>query len=381
MRRMVELIKLLIRSVWSIVRRCFARTNERRVVSLQHRRESYPSRISETSRVVSKDSEVVYLSVRVPLRTRCRYSVLFPGALSAYEHDYFLGQSWSRTFSDDRFVDDSEAFEGLFLCWSDEAYGTQDLFAHTWQIAKHLPPGLQEIHSDGTHLRAIIRSDRRTGASVDPKVVRDQLVDLARTVQRLPHTAKRRQTLHDRFPYRNWVWGIIVIGVWALLIGALLPKVHYVDSNAPIVVFCSIVVLIFALLGWYSRRPNWRHAAQVGCVRLLIVLSVLFAGYQRLMYVTRAGASWTEWTTAHSTPRYKKYTREVIGQELALVSMAGERDLMYVENSKLPKCSLEPGKKVRMRTYKDVLGLQFADSVQYVCIQPNGQEAPAEILN
>ncbi len=378
---MAELLKLLVRALFGAIRGRLSRTNEHRILAPNPKRERYPARGSETSRVMGNNGETVYLATRIPLQSRCRYSVLFPGVLSAYEEQYFHGQSWARIFSDDRSVPESEASSGFFLCWSDEAYGTQDLFAHTWRIATALPAGLQEIHSDGSYLRAVIRADRKEGSSIDLRAIRDRLSELATTISSLPVEPRRRRTINDRLKYKDFILNALVIGSWLFLFILLLPKAHYIVPTSAmwLILISSAVTLV--IMSYLSRGAGIWASFRVGAMRTLIVITLAVAAYQRICFSLRSHGEWTEWSIRSVHTRYQRYTRTVSGYDVKLLSSNGENDSIIVKSGADKACPLEAGRPVKMQTFTDLLGFRFADSVLYLCQIPGGSELPIELLD
>lgn len=374
---MPELIKIVGKLLIALFQRVTNRIGQREVQRYVSSRERYPSRSSEVSRVIGKTGGTTFVAVRVMLPTKIRFSILFPSALTEYQREHFRQQSWAGYFKDDRFVPELEAKVGYFLPWTDEANGMPQLFAHAWQVARHLPEGLLEMHSDGTYLRVVCALSEQEGRTLDTSKISSLLKELAQQINGLPFSREKRVRVNDRFPLKKWAIMLPLIGGWIAALVALMPQTAYVRSDQALAYAAAAALVPGALCVTLLRGMEWRQRLRWFVFVSVTVGALLIAAWTRVAFELKGTGVAQEWSVSSIGNKRQKYTTVIIGHALEVRGPDNQILSFDVRFATLRGCAVALGDRVRVTMHRDPLGLAFADSAALLCQSPQGpQEIP-----
>jgi hypothetical protein len=375
---MQEIIKILLRALYHLIRRFFARISEAKVSAPHPKREHYISKLADTSRKHDSRKKVFYQAIRGPHKSETRFSILFPGVLSSYERDYFSSKSWVNYFPDDRSPSENPE-NGYIIYWTDEAVGTQDLLATCWKYIEVLPPELSEIHADGEYLRAILKGTSELQRKVDPPKIKQLLIKLGNTLQELPVSEAKRITFNDRIPIINYlINGALLFGFVGIAF-LILPPIDYLDYEKAddLVIYGAISIATIIFL--FNLKKGFLNAIRIGVLTSFVVTLICLSLYQRLNYQFRAQGNEEVWYVMSLKERFAKYTKKSTGYEISLFAKGKRWNKLFVPSRVLQGILPLEKEQVLCTTYTDILGFQYIGSAKYT--PANKQLQSIQLLN
>jgi hypothetical protein len=375
---MQEILKILFRTLYHLIRRFFARISESKVSVPNPKKEHYISRLADSSRKYDSKKDIFYQGIRIPHKSETRFSVLFPGVLGSYERDYFSSKSWVNYFEDDR-IPTKKPEKGYIIYWTDQAVGTQDLFATCWNFIQKLPPEVCEIHADGEYLRTILKGTSELQRKTDQPKIKQTLSELSKTLQELPVNEAKRVTLNDRIPILNFLINGALLFAFIGLVFLVLPTIDYLDcEKAEDYLICGAFVIAAISIPFYWRQ-GFLNAIRISVLISFVATLSSLAIYQRIHYQLRTQGNIETWYVMSTKKRFAKYTKELTGYQISFFATGKRWNTIIVPMRILKEILPQEKEKVLFTTYTDILGFHYIDSAKYTPV--NDQTVTIELVN
>lgn len=361
---MAEIIKLFLRMLFSLCGGWFYRLNEEKLTKPAQKCEQYPSSIAEVSRNQDLGAKVSYLGLRIPAQSEIRFSLLFPGRLSEAEVNYYLSKSWVNYFDDDRLQEGKSSGEGYFIQWSDGAVAAKGLFPLCWKLSQSLPATLVEIHLAQGYLRALFRAKPEEIARTDNADIKKQLQSFLEDLTQLPKGDARRGSLNDLFPFKQWILGAVILGIYATVIVLLMPTIDYFDyqKGDDLVIISAIGLAAISIIYNLFKRKGILNSIRGGIMFSFLLAFAALTLYERINFHVRTDGREEIWRVSQVTEKKARRTKQVTGQEVTLFGGDKRWNRLFVKKSIADLRLPQVGERVKVSVFEDLLGYYFGDS-------------------